>query len=55
MDPQESLADRKKWLLSAIAELDTAFEAGKVDKPAYQRRRQELKAELIDTIQRLDD
>ncbi|MFP3852673.1 MAG: c-type cytochrome [Anaerolineales bacterium] len=48
-------SERQEWLVKAIADLDEAFEAGKVEEAAYRRRRQELKEQLIDLMQRQDD
>ena len=51
----ESLEERHDWLLAAIADLDEAYEDGKVEEAAYRRRRKELKNQLVEIIKRLDD
>jgi hypothetical protein len=52
---EHSLEEKKTWLLTAIADLDEAFEAGKVEEAAYRRRRQELKSQLIEHMKQFDD
>lgn len=46
---------RRRSLLEAIAELDDGFARGEVEKAAYQHRRNELKAELIQLIEDAHD
>ena len=50
-DIQEQDSDA---LLSAIANLDNAFEGGEMDEQPYQERRAELKAQLLSLMQDTD-
>jgi len=43
---EEASHDRQQALLQELLELDTAYEAGKIKKAAYQERRAKTKAEL---------
>jgi hypothetical protein len=51
-EAQEPLPDQQSQLLSALAQLDDNFAAGKIDEAKYRAKREKLKAELKELLQK---
>jgi uncharacterized membrane protein len=51
----ERIPSDREDLLRAIADLDDSFEAGKIPEGEYRRRRQTLKARIMDLMRESHD
>lgn len=49
-DEWESPAERRRDILRTIAELDVAYESGKIDLTVYERRRSDLKRQALEAL-----